>query len=93
MIIKNREAVIKALESKLGNRPCPLCGRMAGFQTGVDEHQIIGFGRTLNGLDLRPTEEHAYIPCVVVICNHCGNTQMLALEVLLGNPNYIADSL
>lgn len=93
MVIKNRETIIKAIEAKVGNKACPSCGKLAGYMTGIDEHQIIGFDRTLNGLDLTPSGEHDYIPCVAVICKHCGNVRMFALEVLLGNPNYIKDSL
>lgn len=93
MLIKNREALYSALSTKIGDRPCPLCGKNAGFHVELPEHQIIGFDRTSKGLDLSPSGFHHYIPSATLICKNCGCIQMLSLQVLLDNPNYPSDSL
>lgn len=93
MFIKNRERVIQALETKIGLRPCPLCGKHAGFMPNLEEHQVIGFDRTTNGLNIGPDGEHIYIPCIPIICKNCGNVQMLALQVLMDDSDYLDSSL
>ena len=93
MLIKNRERVIRALENKIGVRPCPLCGKIAGFMPNIEEHQIIGFDRRIEGLNVGPGGEHIYIPCIPVICKNCGNVQMIALQVLMDDPDYLDSSL
>lgn len=93
MFIKNREALYKAIEIKIGDRPCPFCGKKSGFFVELPEHQVIGFDRTSKGLDLSNNGEHVYIPCVTTICKNCGCIHMLSLQILLDDPNYLANSL
>lgn len=92
MFIKNRESIIRAIEAKVGNKPCPMCGVLAGYMTGVDEHQVIGFDRTPEGLHIIGGE-HVYIPCIAAICKNCGNVHMFALPILMDDPNYEINSL
>lgn len=91
MNIKNRDALYKALQTKIGDKPCPLCSKLSGFYVEFPEHQIIGFDRTPSGLNLEG--EHYCIPCVTVICKNCGCAHMISLQVLLDDPNYITSSL
>lgn len=65
--------------------------KLSGFFIEFPEHQIIGFERNPNGLDLKG--EHYYIPCATIICKNCGCTHMISLQVLLDDPNYLTTSL
>lgn len=93
MEIKNRERLFKAIQTKIGDRPCPLCGKLSGFGVEIPEFQIIGFDRTSRGLNLGSSGSHEYIPCAAVICKNCGNVQMIALQVLMDDPDYLNSSL
>lgn len=87
MEIKNFHLVAPALEKKVGNRPCPMCGKLHGFIIDHDEHQDLGFNRTTIGLSV--TGEHRYIPCAIAICRNCGYIMKFDIRILLDNPNYL----
>ncbi len=91
MEIKHKSELINAFEKKIGARPCPLCGKLAGFTFESEEFQHLGFERNRMGVDF--TKEHNFIPCATIVCKNCGCIQQIALPVLLNNPNYISDSL
>lgn len=91
MLIKNFDAIVAAVNHKLGDRPCSACGKSIGFLVQDQEFQALGFNRTQQGVDTNG--KRIYVPCVTTICKNCGFVQMHALPLLMGDPDYVAHSL
>jgi hypothetical protein len=77
------EADFKATEEHLKNvwkdNPCPMCGTKTWVLAGY-------IGLTITPDDGAIPWGAGGIPCVAAICQNCGNTQLVALRVIRGNP-------
>lgn len=91
MLIKSRDSVTSALINKVGNKPCPMCSKPAGFSVDVHEYQETSFNRNENGVLV--TGEQWYVPCALMICNNCGYIIKFSLEKLLDDPGYLKTSI
>lgn len=87
MEIKDHKKVMSAIIKKVGNKPCPMCGKLAGFNIEPTEFQNISFLRTTEGLQIH--REHKFIPCASAVCNHCGYIMNFALQILLDDMDYL----
>lgn len=87
MEIKDFSKVMPAIIKKVGNRPCPMCGNLSGFNVEPTEFQNTSFQRNVN--ELQFTGEYRYIPCVSAICKHCGYIANFYIPILLDDPNYL----
>lgn len=78
---------IKTLQEKAGPRPCPFCGKLAGFYFDEHEFQELSFNRTPAGI--QTTGHHSYISCLVGSCKNCGYILKFSLSELLGDPSFL----
>lgn len=82
------ETVIRALKQRGVNLPCPRCGQ-ASF-TAMTLMTSLNLQNMVNGLQLGGES----IPCVAVMCNHCGyialhNLMILGVLTTEGNITYL----
>lgn len=88
MDIKNYNSVISALQEKVGNIKCPVCGKHEGFNVEPTEFHCVSYDRKGLNIRLNPSECR-FTPIVQVTCKHCGYIMNFNLSVLLGDKDYL----
>jgi hypothetical protein len=74
---KDRENILAALKNKAASyAKCPSCGESDwGLSDGY-------FFFTMQKLKEPAISKRPGLPCIAVLCNHCGNTQFLNMLIL-----------
>ena len=88
MDIKNYEDVLPAIQKKVGNIKCTICGKSAGFNVEPTEFHIVSYERNGVNINFNPSD-FRFSPVVQATCLHCGYVMNFNIMVLLGDKDYL----
>ena len=89
MEIKNYENVLHAIQKKVGNIKCPVCGKLEGFNVEPTEFHLVSYERNGLKINFNPSD-FRFSPVVQVTCKHCGYVMNFNLKVLLDDKDYLS---